>query len=216
MKLGIRCWRGQDEAVVVLAGVLQSHQQFCSRLVMWSFKLAAINQSFWSRVREAVFTASDPVSSVSIPGPMGSFHSPSYHDAVSTASGWTTAFAVVFWICLVSATQFPEVQPRYWRLLRGRTTVFAVVFWICLVSVTQFPEVQPRYWRLLRGRTTVSAVVFWICLVSVTQFPEVQPRYLRLLRSRTTVSAVVFRICLVSMTQFPEVQPRYWRLLRSR
>ena len=120
MKLGIRCWRGQDEVVVVLAGVLQSHQQFCSRLVMWSFKLAAINQSFWSRVREAVFAASDPVSSVSIPGPMGSFHSPSYHDAVSTASGWTTASAVVFWICLVSATQFPEVQPRYLRLLRSR------------------------------------------------------------------------------------------------
>ena len=43
-----------------------------------------------------------------IPEPMGSFHSPSHRDAVITASGWTTVFAVVFWICLVSVTQFPE------------------------------------------------------------------------------------------------------------
>ena len=43
----------------------------------WLFsKLAAFNSSFWNRVREAVFTASEPVSSVCIPEPMGSFHSP--------------------------------------------------------------------------------------------------------------------------------------------
>ena len=135
----------------MLADVLQSHQQFCSQLLMtaagnmprskavhlrilrcchsvqspdrcrcgFSSLPRSIN-SFWNRVREAVFTASEPVSSACIPEPMGSFHSPSHRDAVFTASGWTTVFAVVFWICLVSVTQFPEVQPSYWRLLRSR------------------------------------------------------------------------------------------------
>ena len=58
---------------------------------------------------------------------MGSFHSPSHRDEVFTASGWTIVFAVVFWICLVSVTQFPEVQPRYWRLLRSRCEKEVVV-----------------------------------------------------------------------------------------
>ena len=135
----------------MLADVLQSHQQFCSRLLMtaagnmprsramqlrilrcchpvqspdrcrcgFSSLPRSINPSGTVFVKQ-YSTASEPVSSVCIPEPMGSFHSPSHRDAVFTASGWTTVFAVVFWICLVSVTQFPEVVPRYWRLLRSR------------------------------------------------------------------------------------------------